>query len=220
MTILTHDEGAKRFMVLGTFWIQRLRKVGPGSILAILTIAAAVLRIFDLSTRSIWLDEATTAERVTLPLAPPLKAGATDDTMTVYYVVLHCWTAVAGTSEFMLRLPSALFAIATVPILYALGAELFNWRVGLVAALLLTVNATCIEYAQNARTYSMLMILVALSSFFLVRGIKRDHIDTNWIGYIVSGISGIYAHIFGIFTLPAQWFSLFLFQPDKKSPPN
>ena len=39
--------------------------------------------------------------------------------MALYYVILHWWTRVAGTSEIALRIPSVIFATATVPLVYA-----------------------------------------------------------------------------------------------------
>ena len=122
-----------------------------------------------------------------------------------------------GSSEFVIRLPSALFDALTVPLVYALGEELSNRRVGLVAAVLVSVNATSIRYAQTARSYSMYVALATLASIFFVRSVKRGSSPANLAGYVVSGILTIYAHLFGIFAVPAQWLSIFLFQPGRKS---
>jgi mannosyltransferase len=133
--------------------------------------------------------------------------------MTLYYLVMHWWTMIAGDAEFMLRLPSACFSIATVPILYVLGVEMFDRRVGLIAGLLFALNETSIEYAQTARSYAMLMMFVTLSTLCLMAKIKRDSLGKV---YIVSSTCGIYTHIFGLFTLPVHWISLFYFRLSKK----
>jgi mannosyltransferase len=182
-----------------------------------LTAAAAILRISFLDSKSFWLDEGTTAKRVTLPLDALLKVirgGRTN--MSLYYLVLHGWTSVAGTSEFTIRLPSALFDAATVPLVYALGTELSNRRVGLVAALLVSVNATSIRYAQTARSYSMYVALATLASIFFIRSVQRNSSPTNLVGYVVSGALSIYTQLFGIFAVPSQWLSVFLFRLGKK----
>src|SRR5579871_4095684 len=135
-----------------------------------LTLAAIILRISFLDSKSFWLDEATTAQRVTLPLNALLNVIASGRTnMSVYYLVLHGWTSLAGSSEFAVRLPSALFDAATVPLVYVFGTEVWNRRVGLVAALLLSVNATSIRYAQTARSYSMYVMLATLAAIFFIR---------------------------------------------------
>jgi mannosyltransferase len=109
-----------------------------------------------------------TEYRVRLPLDSLLKVLTNGQmNMCLYYLLQHGWTSLTGASEFMLRLPSALFAAAAVPLVYALGTELRDRRTGLVAALLVTVNATCILYAQTARSYSMFVALCILHRFSL-----------------------------------------------------
>ena len=183
----------------------------------ILTLVAVVLRISYLGAKSFWLDEGTTAEWVTLPLNELWKvilAGQMN--MSLYYLVLWGWTSIAGSSEFIMRLPSALFAAATVPLVYKLGVELWDRRVGLVAALLMTVNATSLRYAQTARSYSMYVAFATLASIFFIRSAKRDSSTASLAGYVVSGSLTVYTQLFGAFAVPAQWLSVFLFSPTRK----
>src|SRR5262249_20672485 len=83
----------------------------------ILTVVAAILRIVFLDSKSFWFDEGATAQRAVLPLVALLKVIASGRTnMSFYYLLLHGWVSLAGSSEFALRLPSALFSAATVPL--------------------------------------------------------------------------------------------------------
>jgi len=198
--------------------VSRSARYGAGLPIVALTLIAALLRISLLDSKSFWRDEALTAQRVTLPLNALLKViGNGQTNMSLYYLVLHGWTSLAGSSEFTIRLPSALFDAATVPLIYALGVELGHRRAGLMAALLITVNATCIRYAQTARSYSLFVALATLASIFFIRSVKRDSSPSSLAGYVVSGTLSVYAQLFGIFALPAQWLSLFLFRTDRKS---
>ncbi len=79
----------------------------------------------------------------------------------------------------------------------------------------MTVHETAIQHAQTARGYALLMMLVTLSSLFFVRSVKRGTL-ANCTGYVVSGTSVIYAHLFGILILPAQCASMFLFRPCRR----
>jgi uncharacterized membrane protein len=183
-----------------------------------LTLAAVILRISFLDSKSFWLDEGTTAQRVTLPLNALLRVIAGGRTnMSLYYLLLHGWTSVAGSSEFIIRLPSALFEAATVPLVYVFGTELSNRRVGLVAALLLSVNATSIRYAQTARSYSMYVMLATLAAIFFIRSVQRGSSPASLAGYVVSGTLSIYTQLFGVFAVPSQWLSVFLFPAGRKS---
>jgi mannosyltransferase len=189
----------------------------PFVFLVALMLAAIVLRISFIDSKSLWLDEAYTAHRVTMPLGELLKVIVNDRmNMSLYYLMLWGWVSVVGASEFMLRLPSVVFDTITIPLLYVLGAELWDRRTGLMAAMLVTVNATMIQYAQTARSYTMFVALATLASIFFIRSIKRDAASRSLAGYVVSGTVTVYSHLFGIFALPAQWLSLFIFRPDRK----
>lgn len=182
-----------------------------------LTAAALILRLLFLGSKSFWVDEGATADIVTASW-PRLIAIITSShpTMSVYLVIVHVWTSIAGTSEFALRFPSAIFSTFTIPVLYALGAELFDRRTGAVAAAMMTVNLTAIGYAQEARSYALLVLLVTLSAWFFVRAVKNPSLG-NCAGYAIFGALGVYAHLFAILLLPAEWLSLWLFRPRRKA---
>src|SRR5207237_10048583 len=82
--------------------------------------------------------------------------------MIHYYAILHLWMRL-GDSEFVVRALSALMGIATIPTLYALGTRLFGRRTGLIASTLLALNAFHIQWSQEARAYSLTVLLVSLS---------------------------------------------------------
>jgi mannosyltransferase len=183
----------------------------------VLTIAAVILRIYDLGSKSFWFDETATATMLTFSPRQLLHIIThREANMSLYHVLMYGWASFAGTGEFMLRLPSAIFGAATVPLLFVLGAELRNRSTGIIAALLLTLNATCIAYAQDARSYTMYVALVMLASVFFVR-IAKGGASNDLAGYILSGALSIYAHLFAVLALPAQALALFLFRPPRRA---
>jgi len=126
--------------------------------------------------------------------------------MCLYYVLLHWWMNL-GQSEFALRSLSVIFALATVPVTYAIGKCTVGKRVGIVSALLLTVNAFFLRYAQEARGYSFVLLLVTLSSYFFVKSVQRPSWKL-WIAYIASSVLAGYAHIYACLVLIAHAISL------------
>jgi uncharacterized membrane protein len=66
--------------------------------------------------------------------------------MALYYFLLRFWLTLGGSEGFVRGL-SVLFSVATIPITFFLGARLFGRRAGLLASLLLAVNAYHIHYA-------------------------------------------------------------------------
>ena len=173
------------------------------------TMLACIPVFLFLGQKSVWLDEGSTFAYATSPWSTfwHLVTGSQAN-MALYYLLLRPWLHL-GSSEFLLRFPSAVFAVAAVPAIYALGAELFNARVGLVAALLLPVNAFFIHYAQEARGYSLALLLIILSSYFFVRSIKRPS-RWSWTLYVVTAILSVYAHFFALLVIGAQWMALIL----------
>ena len=104
-----------------TFWI-----------VAGLTALAAALRFATLGLQSYHHDEIVTASRVLRgSFWHAMDAvGFSESAPPLYYALAWLWTQVTGTGEFGLRSLSALAGVATVPVVYLLGAELRDRRAG------------------------------------------------------------------------------------------
>ncbi len=176
---------------------------------------AALLRIVFLGTKSFDVDESASVTYARLGWTAFLSAVSRDANMSLYYVLLRLW-AQLGDSEAMLRSLSVIPAVATLPAVYALGTRLFGRDVGLIALVLLCVNAFHIAYAQNARGYSLLVLLITLSSLFFVRGIERRSWQ-DWTGYVLTSVLSVYSHLFAGLALIAQWVSV-VFLPTRQVP--
>ena len=74
--------------------------------------------------------------------------------MVLYYLLLRGWLHL-GDSVAFIRGLSVIFAVAAIPAIFLLGRKLLGTRFGLVSALLLSVNAFQVRYAQEARSYSL-----------------------------------------------------------------
>jgi mannosyltransferase len=207
---------------LGRCFVNELRRrsaqlSAPAIAVAGLTIAGLILRIPHLGSRDLWLDEAASAKFASYDWIHFAKAVIFSPVnMTFYFAVLHVWTRVMGDSEFMLRLPSVLFATATIPLIYILGTKLFDRRAGLASAVLMTFSASSVDFAQEARSYTLVVMLATVSSLFFVESIRKPSLE-NCAGYVASTVFCIYSHMFGILLLPAHWLSLWLFRPGWKT---
>jgi mannosyltransferase len=139
----------------------------------------------------------------------------TEANMVLYYAILRFWIHL-GQSEFAIRSLSVIFALAAVVALYSLGSRAFGRQVGILAALLLAINGFHIEYSQEARSYSLLVFLLTLSSLFFLQSV-REGSRRNWIRYIVTSTLAIYAHLLAILVLSVYWVFL-LFVPRSQAP--
>jgi mannosyltransferase len=160
-----------------------------------------------LGRESFWLDEAYSVFLARLPRTEFWDVlTASQANASLYYVLLRGWITL-GTGETIVRFLSVISAVACVPLCYAVGKRLFGPLVGVTGAALLAVNAFAIQYAQEARSYSLVLFLVLLSSYLFVRAVQEGSAWT-WTAYVlVTAISG-YAHFFAWFVVIAHVGSL------------
>lgn len=160
--------------------------------LGILLIIGAGLRLYLLADKSIWLDEAFSITISQHGLLDMLHLIVRTDTHPpLYYLVLKLWL-ILGDGEMQTRLLSALFSLASIPLMYYLAVLIYNdKRVGLIAATILAFSPFQVWYAQETRMYAMLIFLVLASACFFFRamhsGDRRD-----WIGYVIATVMALY----------------------------
>jgi uncharacterized membrane protein len=186
-------------------WRTRLKRyvsAGPYILLSIL-ILAALLRLLQLGSESLWYDEAVTVAIVRLDWEAFSKVlSHFEANMGLYYCLLRLWINL-GESEFVLRSLSALAGVLAVGLVYGLGKRLFDTKVGLIGAALLATNSFHIQYSQEARGYSLMVLLTALSSLFFLRAIKHSS-RNDWAGYILTATLAVYTHFFSVLVLGAH----------------
>lgn len=173
-----------------------------------LLLLALLVNVVHLGSKSMVLDECASAAYARADRIELIHVLVrSDPNMSLYYVLLNFWVRVFGDSEAALRVPSALFGALTVPAFYLLGRRLFGATAGLVAGLLLALNPFMVRYAQTARSYSLLALLITLSSIFFVREIEQPS-RSNRIGYVITSGLAFYAHYFAAYVLAAHMLTI------------
>lgn len=82
--------------------------------------------------------------------------------------------ALLGLSHLSIKLTGALIGIATIPVIYLLGKELFEREVGLFAALLYAASHWAIITSRTGLRMVMVPLLLALTWLFWLRGLKQQ----------------------------------------------
>jgi mannosyltransferase len=179
----------------------------PWSLVVALATATGLLGFWSLGDKGFWLDEALSVARARLDLASLwAEVSGSQANMGLYYLVLHFWIAI-GTTEAAVRSLSVVFAVLTIPVVYGLASRLSGVRAGVLASAFLAFNAFFLRYAQEARGYSLAVLLVCLSSYWLVRSLQQP-LTRHWIAYVVTSVLAVYAHLFGALVLVAHLVSL------------
>ncbi|MEM3088799.1 MAG: glycosyltransferase family 39 protein, partial [Candidatus Bathyarchaeia archaeon] len=107
------------------------------------------------------------------------------------------------------RLIMALLSVATCVLIFFLGCELYDWRTGLVAALMLAFDPIHLGQSRYALLDVPMLFFMVASAFFFIKGIKLH----DWQSTINLALSGIaFGLAFGTkyiaFTLPLAFFGV------------
>lgn len=188
---------------------QTIRINNSSWILLSILILGAALRIYNLGTESFWFDEVGSVDlamRNLKPLFFNMKSP-------FYFLVLKCWMRIWGGSESGLRSLSAVFGIGSIFLIYKVAKLLFDERVGLFSAFLLSISPVHIFYSQETRNYSLLVFLTLLSMYIFIRLLREDRIKL----YIYSALVNIllcYTLLHGIVVIVGQ--NIFFFFKGKR----
>ncbi len=172
------------------------------AIVAVLMLATA-LRVHGLVRQSAWADEITT-----LFISDPSHSLGrfwdlvlADTHPPLYYLLMRFWSAAFGQSDLAARVPSLILGVSTVGVA-AVSYRTYPFRSRIALMLLLAVSPGAIEYAQEARSYSLLLLSSTVITGACFRFIRcRGDDDSEAIRAIavltISGIIASYTHYFG-----------------------
>lgn len=172
-----------------------------------------LLRIYQLDSESLWQDEGFTLNEVDKSnLKDTFKAvfGPPEGTPPAYFLLLHFWVKLFGSSDFSLRFPSVLFGVISIYLIFLVGKALFDKKTALIGSLIMSVSMIQILYSQDARAYSFFVLLILLSSLFFIKLIK-NYDSKSLVCYFFSTVLLLYTHHFGLFVLLVQNIFFFLF---------
>lgn len=166
---------------------------------------AAALCLYDLTTRSLWLDEAATVAIASQHGAAFGAALAHDGgNMLGYYGLLHVLMGLFGSGALVLRLPSVVAAVSTVALVGLLALRLFDRRVASLAGTLTAVSLSLVYWGQNARGYALMIALITASFLAFVRLLDGDSGWRAWLAYVAVTVAAVYAGLEAVLVIPAQ----------------
>ncbi|MBV8217677.1 MAG: glycosyltransferase family 39 protein [Solirubrobacterales bacterium] len=163
-----------------------------------LTVLAAVLRFYRLGHQGFWFDEANTA--LLVHLSPGKMLGLipqSESTPPLYYCLAWVWARIFGYGETGLRSVSALAGVLVVPVAYGAAARLVSVRAGVITAALVACNPLLIWYAQEARSYELLVLFSGLSLLGFAYLLERPTAGTA-AGWVIASALALATHYYAI----------------------
>jgi len=189
------------------------------------------LRFYNLAKESLWIDEGGGVILVAKKPIGHILNPEVDLSISTYHVILHYWMQLFGEKEFAVRFPALIFGVLSIFMIYKVGKIIFNQEIGLLSALILSISPFHVHYSQEAKPYSLLMLLSLASIYYFIKFIKSSDeknfnlkFDSQFhrilnslknkkdIGiYIVLMLVGIYTHYFFFFLLIFQNIYFFIY---------
>jgi 4-amino-4-deoxy-L-arabinose transferase-like glycosyltransferase len=106
-------------------------------------------------------------------------------------------------ADVLVRIPSLIASVATVPIAYLIGQRTFGRFAGTFAAAWLTVSPFAIFYGGESRSYALVTALTVLSTLALLVALKERELRW-WVVYGVAIAAAVYLHYISILVLLPQ----------------
>jgi mannosyltransferase len=178
-------------------------RILQASAIALIVLAAAVLRAWNLGTLSFWYDEVVTMRLAEAPSVGDLfrllfRIDATR--APLHPLILREWLAAFGTSEAAARSLSVVFGVATVILMLWLGRLAFDESTGLWAAFLGAISPLMIYYSREVRMYALLTLLATLC-WALLFWMRRAPSRGKSIAYAACVVAMLFTHPLGLLML-------------------
>ena len=173
-------------------------------LLVLLLLVAAGLRFWRLG-QGLWLDEILTlVTYARLPFSEIVTRYDSQNQHMLYSVLAHASFLTFGESAWALRLPAAVFGVASIYAAYLFGREITSPTESLLSAAFLTFSFHHVWFSQNARAYTALLFFTLLSSYLLLRALRSGE-SRLWIWYAAAVALGMYSHLTMMFVVAGQF---------------
>jgi hypothetical protein len=181
--------------------------LGLWLLVAVLLLAFG-LRAHRLGAGSLWYDETVSVHLAGKSLPALVAHTAGDIHPPGYYILLHLWTRLAGSSDLAVAFPSLFFGLLLVALAYRVGAQVFGRRAGILAAFLVAISPYNIWYSQEVRMYTLgavlgMGVLCALIPLLAAPASRRSLSIKYLALYVLFGALGLWMLYYFAFLLVA-----------------
>ena len=179
-----------------------MEKLKRRKLFAFILIVGTILRFTKLDFQSFWYEELVSVYYTNVnglgeffsrylhnpDFSPPL-----------YHLFIYFIRSLFGSSDWILRAPSAFFGVGVIVMTYFLGRRLISQQGALMASAMASVSGAFIYYSQEMRYNTALVFFILLYSYlFLDYQHERSSIRSK-IGLTLSVFILVYIHYLGLF---------------------
>ncbi len=164
--------------------------------LALCLIVATGLRLYQLGGQSLWTDEGVQYFIASAPTFETLWERLEQRTFhpPLSFFISHVFLRLQD-SDFFLRLPSVLFGVGSVFLVYRLVKMLTSVPLALATAWVFAISPLHVWYSQEARMYAPLLFVALLSTLCFLWAVETRRWYW-WGAYACTLALGLYVHAF------------------------
>jgi hypothetical protein len=150
-----------------------------------------------------WISARPSATGVLSLVGHAYPGGSTAEISPPLYFLLAWLTTQLGHAPELVRLPSLLAGIGTVPLVYLVGKRTVGRSAGLVAAGLSAFSPFLIYYSGEARGYALMVFLLLASTLAMLLALDTGR-RRYWALYAVASGLAMLTHYTAVFLLVGQ----------------
>jgi mannosyltransferase len=200
---------------------RRLAVRAAGWPLEVTVVAVLAVLAFELRRRalgaSLWIDEGISVGIASHPLSEIPGLLRQDGSPPLFYILLHWWIGIFGSTESSTHAFTAASAILCVPAAWW-AARPFGRAAGLAAAAILAVSPFVGLYADETRMYSLVLLLTLLATGAFLRAfVLRRRAYVAVFAALLAAV--LYTHAWGAFYAASAglaWLGLLAWGPDRR----
>lgn len=153
----------------------------------------AVLRFVNLGGQSLWVDELLTIKNAHVG-EPGILSWTLHNLQGPAVSLMTHYLAKLSLSEVVLRLPSAVAGVLTIPAVYLLSRELSDPRTSLYTTFLAALSPVLIWYSQEVRGYAFVILFAVLATYYLIRYMRLER-PRDLVLYAVFLFAGLVCNL-------------------------
>jgi uncharacterized membrane protein len=161
------------------------------------------LLVWRLGERSLWVDEFLTLQMIGGRWPEVIAVSVADKHPPLYFIALHGWVSLVGSSDFALRLFSVMTGLVGVALMASLTRRLIGSRAVVPGVFALGIAPAFIAFSRMARYYALLLSLGLLSTCLLLRALAGDR-RQDWIAYTLASLVILYTFYPGAILIGAH----------------
>lgn len=167
--------------------------------LGIIILSALVLRFSPiLWNRDFWYDEAFTGILLQSPWGEMNRMIFADVHPPLYYWLVKPLASLFNYSPMGIRLFSILMSLGSLISIFWIGKKMFSLRTGILSAVFFAFSPFAIQYAQEARMYSLFGFLFLWAVWFFYQALKKNRFK-DWILWGIFGGLAFLTHYLSLF---------------------